>query len=56
MSVNGVKNTAKNDEKSLIFEYLATPKSQYFDLPKNKFLTSSETSESELIELMPNMP
>ena len=35
MSVNGTKNGAKNEEKQLIFEYLATPNSQYFDLTKN---------------------
>ena len=56
MSVNGVKNGAENEEKSLIFEYLETPKNKYFVLTKNKFLTSTETSESELLELMPNMP
>ena len=36
------KNGAKNKEKSRIFEYLATPIKQYFDLTKNIFFVLSD--------------
>ena len=49
------KNDAKNKEKSHIFEYLATPIKQYFDLTKNIFLSYLTSSESELTKVMPMM-
>ena len=49
------KNGAKNEVKSCIFEYLATPKTNILIWQKNLFCSFLTTSESELLKWMPIM-
>ena len=48
------KNGAKNEGKSHIFEYLATPNNQYFDLTKNFLFFFSDNLRMRTIKMNTN--